>query len=190
MGGAKELFRLDNRLHGTMSPLEFTAIKLVLSSLSALIMACVLENGHLMVKGGASEPWWLGLAQYPMTGLAWLLLGSIFVLIFQVNITWLAGLTSATTVGIAGGVKVVPQWILNALFNLKIDASPLNLAGAGLTLAASVLYATAAAANQRLVLTRGGFKWQSRTKAEDKLTVSLSGTQASITESLEDGCSS
>lgn len=37
----------------------------------------------------------------------------------QVNLTWLTSLTSVATVGIIGGVKIMPQWILNAIFQLQ-----------------------------------------------------------------------
>merc|ERR1719414_2637207 len=72
-----------------------------------------------------------------------MLVGSIFVLIFQVNITWLSGLTSATTVGIVGEAKVVPQWLLNAAFNFRVSLTPLSMAGAALSLAGSAMYAAA-----------------------------------------------
>ena len=38
------------------------------------------------------------------------------------NLTWLAALTSVATVGIIGGVKIIPQWILNGLFQLEAGA--------------------------------------------------------------------
>lgn len=51
--------------------------------------------------------------------LLFMLLGCSFVLIFQVNLTWMAGLTSVATVGIIGGLKVIPQWTMNAIFQFK-----------------------------------------------------------------------
>mmetsp|Transcript_83486 Transcript_83486/g.150622 ORF Transcript_83486/g.150622 Transcript_83486/m.150622 type:complete len:371 (-) Transcript_83486:113-1225(-) len=138
--GTVELFREDNRLGGTVTATEFTAIKLGFSSLTALILAMLLESGT--VEGGGPS-WWEALMQEPAEGWMLLQMGGIFVLIFQVNLTWLAGLTSATTVGIVGGLKVVPQWLLNALFQFHLDLSPLNVGGAALVLGASTAYAAA-----------------------------------------------
>lgn len=133
--GTKELFDPNNRLNGSMSAAEFTALKLWLSALVAFCLSLVLETD--LVKG-EGKGWFenLHLDQF-----AFILLGAIFVLIFQVNITWLAGLTSAVTVGIVGGVKVVPQWLLNALFQLKVDLQVLNVSGALLIMVGSLLYA-------------------------------------------------
>merc|ERR1711862_289560 len=89
--------------------------------------------------------------------------------VFQVNITWLAGLTSAVAVGIVGEVKVVPQWLFNALFKLKVDFHPLNITGAAFSLAGSMLYAIAASQPRRLVLSRQGLQWESREAIEEKL---------------------
>lgn len=183
--GAVELFREDNQLEGTVSPIEFTAIKLGLSSLVALVLAMCLENGTVQLQTGASEAeirpaWWIAVGEQSFDGVLYLLLGSIFVLIFQVNITWLASLTCATTVGIVGGVKVVPQWIVNAVFNMSVDLSPLNLGGATLVLCSSILYACAVSAEKTLVLTRSGLRWQSRKEFEyqaegsDKLPTPIS----------------
>jgi len=166
--GAVELFREDNQLEGTVSPIEFTAIKLGLSSLVALVLAMI------------RPAWWIAVGEQSFDGVLYLLLGSIFVLIFQVNITWLASLTCATTVGIVGGVKVVPQWIVNAVFNMSVDLSPLNLGGATLVLCSSILYACAVSAEKTLVLTRSGLRWQSRKEFEyqaegsDKLPTPIS----------------
>merc|ERR1719401_2686341 len=155
-----------------MTPLEFTAIKLTLSAVVALISAFMLENHALLVAEGKkqTQSWWDALGHYPSESLALLFGGGLFVLIFQVNITWLAGLTSATAVGIVGEVKVVPQWIFNALFNLKLDLGVMNILGAIVSIAGSALYAIAASQPQKLVLS---FQWQLREGVEEKLTESL-----------------
>jgi len=180
--GAAELFRPDNRLGGSVTPAEFTAIKLALSSSVALVIACVLENSSTLALEGKRHPasWWAALHDYPAPSLGLLLAGGLFVLIFQVNITWLSGLTSATAVGIVGEVKVVPQWLANALFSLKVDLGALNLAGAALSIAGSVLYASAASLPRRLVLSRGGLRWCPRADAEEgALKQGLASAQAS-----------
>eukprot|EP00928_Gymnodinium_smaydae_P034562 TRINITY_DN2445_c0_g1_i1.p1 TRINITY_DN2445_c0_g1~~TRINITY_DN2445_c0_g1_i1.p1 ORF type:complete len:373 (+),score=49.57 TRINITY_DN2445_c0_g1_i1:159-1277(+) len=140
---AAVLFDSGNLLGGPMSVAEFTALKLGLSAAVAFLLSMSLESGCFAFVNGKQSPWWTALAQEPAESVALLLLGSVWVLIFQLNISWLAGLTSAVTVGIVGGLKVVPQWILNALFSLKVDLSPLNICGATLVLLASALYASA-----------------------------------------------
>jgi len=136
--GAEELFRPDNVLQGSMTATEFTAIKLFLSAFVALILSLILESG-LFKK----QSWWDALGEQTFEGVVFLLLGGAFVLIFQVNITWLTGLTSAVTVGVVGGLKVVPQWGLNAVFQLNVDLTPANVGGASLVLFGSVLYTIA-----------------------------------------------
>lgn len=144
--GASELFRLDNRLEGSITPTEFTCLKLALSSITALAFAMLCEHGS-----SEHDSWWEALLDESPTGLQLMFLGCIFVLVFQVNLTWLAGLTSAATVGIIGGVKVIPQWSMNALFQLKVDLSPLNIGGAMLVLLGSTLYAAASGTSKLVV---------------------------------------
>merc|ERR1711879_964702 len=115
--------------------------------------------------GKSVQSWWIALSHYPSESLVLLFGGGLFVLIFQVNITWLAGLTSATTVGIVGGVKVVPQWMFNAIFNLKLDLSTCNITGAALAMVASVIYAVASSYPERTVLEMK-LVWKSRDTEE------------------------
>ncbi|CAL1146875.1 unnamed protein product [Cladocopium goreaui] len=129
--GAQELFRSDNRLAGSISVVEFTAMKLALSALTALVLAMLCERGTKL-----QSSWWKALAEESDAGVLLVLLGGVFILIFQVNLTWLTSLTSVATVGIIGGVKIIPQWILNAIFQLQVDLEPLNILGAFLVLAA------------------------------------------------------
>lgn len=157
--GTAELLRPDNRLEGTMSPIEFTAIKLVVSSLVALILASILENGVVNATWIDNGSWWNALASFPFESLAIMFAGGgLFVLIFQVNITWLAALTSATTVGIVGEVKVVPQWALNSLFQLHVDLKLVNILGAAFSLLGSASYAYASSQPHRWICTRDGLK--------------------------------
>jgi len=138
--GAKELFDDENRLGGRISPAELTALKLALSSCVCFLTACILESGTVQLPHSMQEAWWRGLARQTPTEIAFLLAGGIFVLVFQVNITWLSKLTSAVTVGIVGSVKVVPQWFFSALFLARLDVTRLNVSGASLVLMASLLY--------------------------------------------------
>ena len=171
--GASELFRLDNCLAGSITPTEFTCIKLALSSLTALAFAMLCEHGT-----DSKESWWSALLSESPEGMLLMLLGCVFVLIFQVNLTWLAGLTSAATVGIIGGVKVIPQWTMNAIFQLKVDLSPLNIFGAMLVLLATTLYAASSYGTSKLVLRPDptpsslspiSLRWESRSSLEEKL---------------------
>mmetsp|Transcript_103518 Transcript_103518/g.333560 ORF Transcript_103518/g.333560 Transcript_103518/m.333560 type:complete len:243 (-) Transcript_103518:353-1081(-) len=157
--GVQELMGPRNRLGCTMSVAEFTCIKLTLSSCTCLIASFVLEGGgiglsrHTGLHQSLKPPWWVALASYPPRGTALILLGGIFILIFQVNITWLARLTSSVTVGVVGGAKVVPQWLLNSAFGVGgPPTAPLAFAGAALVIAASLFYVSArmAAAPPRL----------------------------------------
>lgn len=145
--GVNELMQPRGRLGGTMAVAEFTSIKLTVSSLTCLVASCVLEGGviglskHTGVHRTHKPAWWVALAAYPAHGTALILLGGVFILVFQVNITWLTRLTSAVTVGMVGGVKVVPQWILNSAFGVgHAHSTPLSAIGALLVLAASGLY--------------------------------------------------
>lgn len=179
--GAAEVLRADNCLGGSMSPVEFTAIKLALSSTMALVLAFVIESEAIQTLEGKqhAQSWWIALSDYPFASLCLVLAGGFFVLIFQVNITWLAGLTSAVAVGIVGEVKVLPQWVLNELFNLKVDFSPLNIAGAAFSLTGSILYAVSSSLPRRLVISRQGFQWQLRDVLEEKLVAVVSHSELS-----------
>lgn len=66
-------------------------------------------------------------------------------------------------------MKVLPQWLLNAAFELKIDLSLFNLLGVIFSLVGSVSYAMSASMSHTLVLTRKGFEWRSRDEAKEKL---------------------
>lgn len=72
--------------------------------------------------------------------------GSLFILIFQVNCTYLTYLTSAYTLGIVGQLKIVPQWIFAALiapmgesFSFHLHIS--NVVGAMITMIAATVFA-------------------------------------------------
>lgn len=167
-----------------MSPFEFTAIKLALSSSMALLLSFILENHAVLhLEGKNKESWWDALAHYPIESLGLLFCGGIFVLIFQVNITWLAKITSAVAVGIVGEVKVVPQYLINAIFNLKVDIQPENIVGSVLSIAGSVLYAIAASLPRRLTISsKAGFEWRPRDQAREQFLAADPVSQTSLVE--------
>lgn len=135
-----------------MSHGELTCFKLILSSATAGVGAMLVEGlcaqaslGLSAAYGGAARgapvlPWWTALSRLGWSDHLALLGGSALVLIFQVNITWLTHLTSAVTVGLVGGVKIVPQWALALLVEHRLDVSPLNILGALLMIAAGTLF--------------------------------------------------
>lgn len=142
--GTKVLFDPKNKIGGAMTPIEFTAMKLSLSSIIAFVLACLLENGSGVI---GKLPWWSAVGSYSAEGWMLMLVGTSFVLLFQVNITWLAGLTSATTVAMVGEVKVVPQWLTNAALNLTFRPTTLVLSGDLCCLVGSLVFAFAKARN-------------------------------------------
>lgn len=147
--GVAELSRPGNCLKGTVGPVEFTTLKLAVASMVTFVVACALENDlielskHTGLRASRRPSWWEALATYPSEGLVLIGLGSVFVLMFQVNLTWLAQLTSAVAVGMVGSVKIIPQWLLNAVFSLHVNLTPLNVTGATLVLLSCGLYAAA-----------------------------------------------
>lgn len=142
-----ELMRSDNRVAGTVSAVELTAIKLFLSSIVALVMATVLEND--------GESWWVVFAGLPrQTQLGITIGGALLIAAFQVNCTWLIKLTSAVSVGLVGQVKIIPQWLVavwvSACFvnttagdQHEAFGSQLSLTGAIFIMGSASIYAAA-----------------------------------------------
>lgn len=77
------------------------------------------------------------------------MLGSVLILVLQVNFVWLSALTSAMTVGIVTAAKIVPQWGVNLVLDPKPDLTPTSALGAGLVMLASVAYAALRAGRRR-----------------------------------------
>ena len=120
-----ELMRPDNRVGGTVSAIELTAIKLSMSSAVALILACFMERGgggggnSGSGDGGTAEPsWWTAFLDLSVSTKVGVLGGSILIAVFQANCTFLTYLTSAVTVGLVGQVKIIPQWIMATLYSV------------------------------------------------------------------------
>lgn len=70
-------------------------------------------------------------------------MGSLLILVFQVNCTYLTNLTSAYAVGLVGQLKIIPQWLTAALiappktFHLQAG----NILGAIITMIAAAVFA-------------------------------------------------
>mmetsp|Transcript_37055 Transcript_37055/g.95700 ORF Transcript_37055/g.95700 Transcript_37055/m.95700 type:complete len:283 (-) Transcript_37055:524-1372(-) len=161
------LFDPSNRLRGTMTKIEFTAIMLTLSSFAALASAMIVESGLFSLHGGMdSNPWWVSLAAYPSRGTMLILASGILTALFHVSLAWLAWITSATAVGMLGEVKVVPQWTF-----IKHSMSSMYLVGAGIGIMGSVLFACASYITHtrgKLIVTPSGFQWQPCVEARQK----------------------
>ena len=138
--------RTDNRLGGKMTSVELTAIKLALSSAVALFFSIFLEGPFQYNLGPAShdQAWWSAMQDLAAKGSLIPLGvcgGALLILIFQVNITFLSFLTSATAVGLCGQAKVVPQWGAAAIFAVhKAPSNAYNVIGGILTMGSAAAY--------------------------------------------------
>lgn len=169
--GVKGLYEPSNRLQGTTTQVEFTAIKLTLSTLAAFICGMIFENGVVHVTNSAKklpDAWWVGLTNYPAKGTMLVLASGILTFVFHVNLAYLATTTSAMAVGLMQEVKVLPQYGFNAIFvalgvsGLAVSMTSMSLAGAVLSLLGSVLYAFASHVSHtkgKLWLGRRGPEW-------------------------------
>lgn len=170
-----ELMRKDNRVQGSVSSVELTALKLIISSSVAIILACVFDNQ----KEGLHHhvTWWAKFGSLSTSTKLGVLGGSLPILAFQVNCTFLTGLTSAVSVGLVGQLKIIPQWIMALLFapNVNFHLEPWNIAGALL----SIMSAGAFAINNWMEY--------SRNKRERSLSnASLpDGTDSTVPEDLD-----
>jgi hypothetical protein len=134
-----ELMRPDNRVGGTVSAVELTAIKLIVSSAVGLALACIMEGGD-----ETRPSWWSAFFELSHSTRWGVLGGAILISVFQVNCTFLTFLTSAVVLGLVGQVKIIPQWILAAFSasrtsNFTIHS--MNLVGAFLIMVSAAAFA-------------------------------------------------
>jgi len=137
-----ELMRPDNRVGGTVSSVELTSIKLLMSSSVALILACFLEGGgeHSRHK----ESWWVAFFNLPNSTKLGVIGGAILIAVFQANCTFLCFLTNAVTVGLVGQVKIIPQWMTAVVFSTKVTnfiVKPTAVVGAFLICGSAAVFA-------------------------------------------------
>mmetsp|Transcript_28493 Transcript_28493/g.63825 ORF Transcript_28493/g.63825 Transcript_28493/m.63825 type:complete len:386 (+) Transcript_28493:188-1345(+) len=127
------LMRKDNRVKGTVTSIELTALKLAISSTVALILASAFEDNWLQLFRSLPASTKLGIIG-----------SSLPILAFQVNCTYLTGITSAVSVGLVGQLKIIPQW-LTALFfsagNEHFVFGILNVSGSMITVISAAVYA-------------------------------------------------
>ena len=140
-----ELMRPDNRVGGTVSAIELTSIKLIISSMIGLVMACFLEGGvNDDVNDNLTISWWVAFVGLPTSTQSGVICGAFFVSIFQVNCTFLTFLTSAVALGIVGQVKIIPQWIVASIFGVGASSRPagmISLMGAILIMSSAAGFA-------------------------------------------------
>jgi hypothetical protein len=134
-----ELMRPDNRVGGTVSSVELTSIKLLLSSVVGLMLACLMEGGD-----DTRNSWWIAFLELSKSTRSGVLGGALLISVFQVNCTFLTFLTSAVGLGLVGQVKIIPQWLLAAFssrHNSRFQFHMLNLLGALLIMGSAAAFA-------------------------------------------------
>jgi len=128
-----ELQRETNRVGGRVSSVEITALKLLVSSPVALVLATLFEGSWLQAFRDLSVPTRLGVIG-----------SSLPILAYQVNCTYLTAITSAISVGLVGQLKIVPQWIAAVLLSTPTGGYLLggwNAAGTMVTIVSASGYA-------------------------------------------------
>jgi len=134
-----ELMRPDNRVGGTVSSVELTSIKLIVSSFVALILACILEKGD-----ETKDSWWIAFIELEQLTRLGVIVGAFLIAVFQVNCTFLTFLSSTVTVGLVGQVKIIPQWILATITVSRTSdfkVKELNMIGAFLIMMSAAAFA-------------------------------------------------
>lgn len=191
--GIQGLFEPSNRLQGTTTKIEFTAIKLGISTLAAFLTGMIFENGVVHITNtekALPDAWWVALSDYPIEGTFFVCATGILTFIFHVNLAWLCQMTSATAIGLMQEVKVLPQYAFNAIFTamgvvgLTVDTSFMNLLGTSLGLLGAALYALSSHVSHtqgKLFFGRQGiyFKEPSMSHAGEKVLPNLVSTNSS-----------
>ncbi|KAL3923796.1 MAG: hypothetical protein SGILL_001436 [Bacillariaceae sp.] len=143
-----ELMRPDNRVGGTVSSVELTSIKLMMSSSVALVLACWLEGGRGDAQNWKDDEdqiaWWTAWANLPPSTKWGVIGGAVLIAVFQANCTFLCFLTNAVTVGLVGQVKIIPQWVTATIFATKVTnfyVKPTALLGAFLICGSAAAFA-------------------------------------------------
>jgi hypothetical protein len=136
-----ELMRGENRVGGSVSSFELSALKLTISAPVAILLACMLEQEKI-VDGIIRPSWHDAFAALPLSTKLGVIGGALLILVFQVNCTFLAFLTSAVDVGLVGQVKIIPQWITAALFfdRTNLHITELNGIGAFMTMTSAAVF--------------------------------------------------
>jgi len=124
-----------NCLRGAVvSSVELTSLKLLLASFVATVLAAFME-----------PTWWQAFCEIDAATRWGVLGGALLISLFQVNCTFLTYLTNAVTVGLVGQVKIIPQWIVAAIFAAFLmpqgfSFQLLNIVGAILIIASAAAF--------------------------------------------------
>lgn len=121
-----------------MNPVELTAIKLWWSCAVIFPFVILFEDGGLQRLGISAPSSNIPVSVFAQTESPGLFLaalgGGVFILVFQVNMTWMSTMATAVTVGVIGSLKVFPQWVVAILYAGNLDLSLTNVTGAFLLL--------------------------------------------------------
>eukprot|EP01063_Lacrimia_lanifica_P038300 TRINITY_DN8100_c0_g1_i1.p1 TRINITY_DN8100_c0_g1~~TRINITY_DN8100_c0_g1_i1.p1 ORF type:complete len:385 (+),score=96.32 TRINITY_DN8100_c0_g1_i1:67-1221(+) len=159
------LMNPNNRVKGTVTSFELTALKLMQSSAVAAVLATYLEAGC-----------WQAFLDAKVEAQRGVVFGAVPIMLYQVNCTFFAFLTSAVGIGILGQVKIVPQWLL-ATFLQHAAPSSVSMVAAGLTILSAALYAYSNWADYRHEAARYRRRHEGRPLASTDVEAYGTGTQ-------------
>lgn len=149
-GGSARMNSRNRRVCGSVGSVELTAIKTGISAIVALTLASIFESAQKSSKNELGDDeippvagWYHAFRSLSSSVKLDVLGGSLPTLIFQVNCTFLAHLTSAVAVGLVGQLKIIPQWIVAMIFspNSQFHMTAPNIFGALLTMTSAVVFA-------------------------------------------------
>lgn len=136
---------------GSVGSVELTAIKTAISAIVALSLASIFEGTRKSIEDVLSDGddamhvvgWFHAFCNLSSSVKLDVLGGSLPTLIFQVNCTFLAHLTSTVAVGLVGQLKIIPQWIVAMVFSssAQFHMTGPNIFGALLTMTSAVVFA-------------------------------------------------
>lgn len=101
----------------------------------------ILQDDNTLII--AEEGWFTAFLDLPRFSRLGVILGSVLILVFQVNCTFLTHLTNAYAVGLVGQLKIIPQWVTAALIapTKSFHLHPGNVLGAFITMIAAGVFA-------------------------------------------------
>ena len=110
---------------------------------AAVPIALLVEQADVFGRGAPAAAPSLARAAAPSAApfAASVLLSSVLLVGLHVDVFWMAKLTSAVTVGIAGVVKVIPMWLVAVALSGEFEHSALSVCGALVCLLSSALWA-------------------------------------------------
>jgi len=158
----------------------------MLSAPVALCLACILEQ-EKQVDGMTVPSWSHAFADLPLSTKLGVIGGALLILVFQVNCTFLAFLTSAVDVGLVGQVKIIPQWIAASLFfdRSALHITELNGIGAFMTMTSAAVFVLYDWLSYKYPDSYGGASFVEDDDTDDDTSVTCGGGER---KSLPNGC--